>query len=223
MRIKLTWLLFFVFFSINAQIPYAFTDPLSGSFKIISGVTSHSFLVLAKASRSIEFNKGMRITGENNPFFKPEKTSKSALLEKHRLWLNMTNSGGAFKQLLIGYIEGATNGLDSDFDGISLDANPYLDFYSINSESNLVIQGRVLPFTDKDEVPLGYRTILTGYFTISIDHADGLLENQAVFIEDKFTHTIHDLRLSDYTFNTVSGTFRNRFVLKYTNKIIIIK
>ncbi|MDR7212674.1 T9SS sorting signal type C domain-containing protein [Flavobacterium piscis] len=146
-------------------------------------------------------------------------TAKSNL-ERHRIWLNMTNTGGAFKQILIGYIEGATNGLDRNFDGLSLDANPYIDFYSVISESNLVIQGRALPFSDADEVQLGYRTILTGDFTISIDHADGLLTHQPVFLEDKLTNTIHDLRVSGYTFATTTGTFKNRFVLRYKNQTL---
>ena len=145
-------------------------------------------------------------------------TAKSNLLEKHRLWLNMTNTGGAFKQLLIGYIESATNGLDNKFDGISLDANPYLDFYSINSGLNLVIQGRALPFLDTDQVELGYRSLITGSFTIAIDHGDGLLANHPVFLEDKLTNTVHDLRVSGYTFSTESGVFKNRFVLKYKNQ-----
>lgn len=145
-------------------------------------------------------------------------TAKPNLLEKHRLWINMTNTGGAFKQLLIGYIEGATNGLDSDFDGVSLDANPYIDFYSINSGTNLVIQGRSLPFSASDEVQLGYRTIIEGDFTIAIDHADGLLTNQAVFLEDKQTNIIHDLSSNDYVFATTAGTFKNRFILRYKSQ-----
>src|SRR5690606_12880949 len=117
-----------------------------------------------------------------------KKTFKSAALEKHRVWLNMTNTEGAFKQILVGYIQGATDGIDSDFDGVSLDANPYLDFYSWNSGVSLVIQGRALPFSDLDEVLLGYRTIIDGSFTIAIDDADGELTNHAVFLEDKYAN-----------------------------------
>jgi len=155
---------------------------------------------------------------KNIQLLNPSKTSKPSVLEKHRIWLNMTNTGGAFKQLLIGYIEGATNGYESDFDGITLDKNLYIDFYSINSNRNLVIQGRALPFTDSDTVPLGYRTIIAGEFTISIDQVDGMLTNQPVYIEDKLTNTLHDLRQSSYTFSTGVGIFNNRFVLRYTNK-----
>nr|WP_294932845.1 T9SS sorting signal type C domain-containing protein [uncultured Flavobacterium sp.] len=163
------------------------------------------------------FNNAGTVSGGNDQFVNPAKPS---VLEKHRVWLNMTNTGGAFKQLLVGYIEGATNGYDSDFDGITLDRNPYIDFYSINLDKKLVIQGRALPFTDSDAVPLGYRSILSGEFTISIDHADGMLSTHAVYLEDTVTNTLHDLRQSGYTFTTDTGVFNSRFVLRYTNKTL---
>lgn len=166
------------------------------------------------------FNDAVRVSENNIQFLKPSKTSKPSVLEKHRIWLNMTNTGGAFKQLLVGYIEGATNGYESDFDGITLDRNLYIDFYSINSGRNLVIQGRALPFDNSDVVPLGYRTIIEGEFTISISEVDGMLINQPVYIEDKLTNIIHDLRQNNYTFSTAVGVFNSRFVLRYTNKTL---
>lgn len=166
------------------------------------------------------FNDGRRTSENNNEFFKSSKTAKPGLLEKHRIWLNMTNTGGAFKQLLIGYVKGATNGYDSNFDGLSLNANAFIDFYSVNLGSNLVIQGRALPFTNSDVVPLGYRTIIAGEFTISIDEADGILTNHPVYLEDKLNNTINDLRQGGYTFTTETGIFNNRFVLRYTNNAL---
>jgi hypothetical protein len=41
-----------------------------------------------------------------------------------------------------------------------------------------------------------------------------------VFIEDKLTNTIFDLKSGNYTFNTVAGTFNDRFVLRYTDKTL---
>ncbi|MEL1255689.1 T9SS sorting signal type C domain-containing protein [Flavobacterium sp. DGU38] len=185
--------------------------------KIASG---QSFFALAIGNGPIVFNNGMRVSRNNDQFFKSGKTSKIQSLEKHRVWLNMTNTGGAFKQLLIGYVEGATNGFDRDFDGLSFDGNAFIDFYSIGTQSNLVIQGRALPFNDSDVVSIGYRTVIAGDFTISIDHADGLLGLQSVFLEDKLTNTLHDLTQGNYTFNTTTGVFNNRFVLRYTNKTL---
>jgi hypothetical protein len=149
-----------------------------------------------------------------------DNTAKVSAVERHRLWLNMTNPQGAFKQILVGYIQGATNGIDSDYDGVSLDANPYLDFYSLNSGISLVIQGRALPFSDLDEVLLGYRSAIEGTFTIAIDHADGMLVNHPVYLEDKYENVVHDLRLNDYTFEATIGVFKDRFVLRYKNETL---
>ncbi|MHC0439385.1 T9SS sorting signal type C domain-containing protein [Flavobacterium sp. 3-210] len=175
-----------------------------------------SFFVSTKAAGTITFNNTMRSGADNNgQFF---KTAKSDNFERHRVWLNMTNDGGAFKQLLVGYIDGATNDVESAFDGATFDGNKYLDFYSISQNSKLVIQGRALPFSDTDTVPLGYRTTIAGDFTIAIDEADGALATQKIYLEDKTTNTIHDLTQSNYTFKTAVGTFADRFVLRYTNK-----
>ncbi|MEO7976143.1 LamG-like jellyroll fold domain-containing protein [Flavobacterium sp.] len=179
-----------------------------------------SFFANAKAEGTIAFTNGMRIAGNNNQFFKPGKTGKTADLEKHRVWLDLSNNGGAFKETLVGYIEGATNGYDDNFDGLSFDANPYIDFYSINNDTKLVIQGRSLPFEDSDIVPLGYKSTIAGNFTIGINQTDGILANHAIYLEDKLTQTVHDLRLANYSFTTATGTFNERFVLKYTNKAL---
>ncbi|WP_431243378.1 T9SS sorting signal type C domain-containing protein [Flavobacterium sp. P21] len=132
----------------------------------------------------------------------------------------MTNEEGAFKQILVGYIEGATNSYEILYDGSTLDGNKYLDFYSLADTEKLTIQGRALPFTDNDTVPLGYKTTITGDFTIAIDQADGDLSTKKIYLEDKKTGTVHDLGQSNYTFTTEAGTFADRFVLRYTNKTL---
>ena len=180
-----------------------------------------SFFATANNAGTVAFTNNMRLGGiDNSQFFKPENNSNSASLERHRLWLNMTNSEGAFKQMLIGYIEGATNDFESKYDGVTFDGNPYLDFYSIANDNRYVIQGRALPFTHTDVVPLGYRSTIAGDFTISIDHVDGDLRNHAIYIEDKVTNTIHNLNSSNYTFSTATGTYIDRFVLTYVNRTL---
>lgn len=178
-------------------------------------------------TNEIVFNNSMRLDNssnimDNTQFFKTgntkEKTAKA--IEKHRVWLNLTNGNGAFKQTLIGYITDATNEFDSRFDGESFDANEFVDFYSVNLDKNLVIQGRKLPFDENDEVPLGFRTTIEGSFTININQVDGVLTNQSVYLEDKLLNVIYDLKQSPYSFTTGKGTFNNRFVLRYKNKTL---
>jgi len=195
--------------------------------KIASGQGFFASSKTPSSGSSIIYNNSMRVgvvdilKEDNTQFFKTRSPkTKLANIEKHRIWLNLKNTQGAFKQTLIGYITDATNEYDSRFDGESFDANEFVDFYSLNQDKNLVIQGRALPFDENDEVPLGYRTTIEGAFTINIDQVDGVLTNQAVFIEDKLTNTVFDLKGGNYTFNTVAGTFNDRFILRYTNKTL---
>lgn len=205
------------------------SDPLSpngkkptGKIASGQGFFASSIGGISNTSKII-FNNSMRVrsTASNSLFFKTRSPqTKTAAIEKHRIWLNLTNSQGAFKQILIGYITDATNEYDSRFDGESFDANEFADFYSVNQDKHLVIQGRALPFDENDEVPLGYRSAIEGTFTINIDQVDGVLTNQAVYIEDKLTNTVFNLKTGNYTFNTVAGTFNDRFILRYTNKTL---
>jgi hypothetical protein len=188
--------------------------PPSG--KIAAG---QSFFVGSKNAGSFEFNNSMRVSasGSNSQFFKMANTKKTAKIEKNRVWLNLANADGAFKQLLVGYITGATNDLDNLYDGASFDGNSYVDFYSVNNAKNLTIQGRALPFDANDQVPLGYKTTINGTFTISVDNTDGVLATQTVYLEDKLTNVLHNLKDGAYSFTTVKGEFKDRFVLRYTD------
>ncbi|MFC4393410.1 T9SS sorting signal type C domain-containing protein, partial [Flavobacterium quisquiliarum] len=189
-------------------------SPTAGSQSKPDGyiAAGQGFLVRSKTNQSVIFTNSMRVPGNNSQFF---KSASATAIERHRVWLNLTNTGGAFKQLLIGYATGATNSWDSSFDAVTLDAHPYLDFYSINENRKLVIQGRALPFTVSDTIPLGYRSALEGEFTIAIDHADGSLNTQTIYLQDNVTKKVHNLTTGNYTFTTAIGVFNNRFVLRY--------
>ncbi|TDW46094.1 hypothetical protein EV144_107288 [Flavobacterium sp. 270] len=172
-----------------------------------------AFFVKSKTASNAIFTNSMRISGNNSQFYK--NANVDANIEKHRVWVNFTNTQGAFKQILIGYVTGATNTWDNNYDGETLDGNKYVDFYSINEEKKLAIQGRLVPFDDSDNIPLGYRSAIAGDFTIAIDHTDGDLSNRAIYLEDKKTGLVQDLQTGNYKFTTAIGTFDDRFVLRY--------
>lgn len=181
-----------------------------------------SFFALSKGAGSVVFDNSMRVSStgaafDNSDFFRGVK-SKSKSVEKHRVWLNLTNKGGVFKQLLVGYVKGATDGYDTAFDGEHFNANRFVDFYSINEGKDLTIQGRSLPFDTKDQIPLGYKSTIAGTFEISIDHVDGGLVSQAIFIEDKVVNRMHNLKNGPYSFTTEKGTFNDRLVLRYSDQ-----
>lgn len=170
------------------------------------------FIVQKKAGGSLGtalFTNSMRTKSNNdNQFFKSANTD-----ERSRIWLNVTNAAGEFGQTLIAYMAQAENGVDRS-DGIYLnDGSTALTSWLDNSE--YIIQGRA-PFTVADVVPLNFKTLTAGSYTIAIDHVDGLFTgNQAVFLKDNLTGITHNLKTSAYTFATVAGSFNARFELRY--------
>ena len=126
-----------------------------------------------------------------------------------------------FSQQLIGYFDNATLGFDKGYDGPFSDAGNYVNFYSFIDDDAFKIQGRS-SFDENDQVRLGYFSAVAGTFNISIDSKEGVFANanQAVFLEDKVTNSLFDLKSGSYTFTTEKGTFNNRFVLRYTDKTL---
>jgi hypothetical protein len=76
------------------------------------------FVTSINNTGDLKFNNSMRLIGQNSSFFRFNKAKQNEV-EKHRIWLNLFNNQGAFKQILVGYANRATNGLDASFDGES--------------------------------------------------------------------------------------------------------
>ncbi|MGK4567503.1 GEVED domain-containing protein [Flavobacterium sp. 3HN19-14] len=165
------------------------------------------FLLKTSASGTATFMNSMR-TGNNSATF-----FRNANTEKHRIWLNLTNSVGLQNQILIGYMDGATNGADVSVDAKQIEGN-INNIASMIGEEKFNIQARALPFADTDEIPMSFNALTAGDFTISLDHADGLFditEGQDVFIKDNLTGLTHNIKESAYAFAAEAGTTTNRF------------
>ncbi len=180
------------------------------------------FLVRAKAgATSVFFDNTMRnYTSFHNVFFRNSDSAQTTPeLEKHRIWLNLTNEGGAFGQMLLGYVETATEGVDDKFDGLYInDGGIALTSFLDNNE--YIIQGRSLPFNNADVVPLNFKTPFAGTYSISISQVDGLFAgDQDIFIKDNLTSVTHNLKDSPYTFATEAGSFSDRFEVLYQSAL----
>lgn len=191
--------------------------PPSG--KIASG---QGFFIKGLTSGTATFKNSMRIAGNNDLFYRIQspKANDTSSPEKHRYWLNISNTQGAFKQTLVGYAEGATMGIDRLFDGEMVDVGNAITIYTFADNAKLSIQGRSLPFDVTDTVPLGYKSTIASTYTFSLNDFDGLFTDQNIYIEDKDLNIIHDLKAGAYTFNTAIGTFDTRFVLRYTDSML---
>jgi hypothetical protein len=64
---------------------------------------------------------------------------------------------------------------------------------------------------------LGVDVIENGIYTIALAMTDGLFNNnsQDIFLEDKYTNTIHNLRQNPYVFPSNAGSFTDRFLIRY--------
>lgn len=187
----------------------------------------------AGSTNTAYFRNNMRVAGMNNQFYSDDQPTTG--LEKHRVWVNITSATGAYDETLVGYIENATQGFDPLFDGTTFPAGNAVSIYSLLEDKKIAIQGRSLPFDNQDIVPLGYRTNVAGEFTIALEQFDGLFGDQDVFLYDKTAQTYHNLKNGGFTFTSVTGTFEDRFELRYVdttlgtidhekaNSVIVIK
>jgi hypothetical protein len=169
---------------------------------------------------TVYFRNSMREQGSNTNFFRMSTQPSSDELEKHRIWLDLTNPEGAYKQTMVGYIESATDAKDRGFDSDMVDAGSAVNLYSLLESEKLCIQGRALSFDVNDQFPLGFRINFAGNYEIKLADFDGLFENQNIYLEDTFLGTIHDLKSGNYSFSSETGTFDTRFILRFTDSAL---
>ncbi len=175
------------------------------------------FLVEAKngAIPKVTFTNSMRVGNNANQFFR-----NVADFEKHRYWLNLTNTDGLFSQMMVGYMTDATNGIDDGYDGKNINDSP-ISLTSTISNEEYTIQAKGLPFVIEDIVPLNFKTNVVGNFTISINNTDGFFaEGQEIFIKDNLLNSIHSLNEADYSFYSEAGNFNSRFEIVYQNSTL---
>ena len=183
------------------------------------------FFIKTVASGTAYFRNSMRTggtTNTNNNFYRSASTASSvdddptAAYEKHRIWLDISNNGNGYKQLLVGYIQEGTDGLDRLFDGEMVDNGNAVVLYTKVDDVKLSIQGRGLTFTPNDTFALGYKATVADTYKINLSDFDGLFLNQDIYLEDKLLNVVHNLKEGYYTFSSNAGTFEDRFVLRFS-------
>ncbi|WP_170826797.1 choice-of-anchor D domain-containing protein [Flavobacterium caeni] len=181
-------------------------DPLS---LVPNGVIQVGQGFIARAtSTTIGFTNAMRIGDNQNQFFRQN-------IERNRIWLNLTNAEGVFSQTMVAYMTGATQGVDAKIDGLYFN-DSQIALTSIVEGNEYAVQGRALPFENTDVVPLGFKAVTAGNYTIGLDHVDGLFaEGQEIYLKDNSDNSTHDLNEGSYTFATEAGVFNNRFEIVY--------
>ena len=178
--------------------------------------TGQGFLVEAiNTQTSVTFNNTMRVANNDDQFFRQsENEAEVSELSGDKVKLSISDSAGLKNQLLVGYFENATNGVDYAIDGKSLDNYP-IGLTTTIDNVEYAIEGRS-SFSDSDEVKLRFKSETAGEFVISIDELSGVFaSNQSVYLKDKIAGKLHDLKRSEYRFVSESGVFKDRFELTY--------
>jgi hypothetical protein len=174
------------------------------------------FFVNSAGAYSAKFTNEMREDAiTSTQFFKEGDATKTINEEeKHRVWLNLNSKATPINQILVGYIQGASVNVDEKIDGKMLDTSKTM-LYNLIDNSEYVIQGKGLPFTDEDVIKLGLKVVEAGDFEINIEQVDGLFTTQDVFVKDNYANVIHNLKEGSYNFIAQVGTFNDRFELIY--------
>ncbi|WP_309641136.1 fibronectin type III domain-containing protein [Flavobacterium sp.] len=179
--------------------------------------TGQGFFVEATgASPTLTYTNSQRIGNHANQFFRTND-----IIEINRVWLNATNTMGAFSQILVGYITGATLGVDNAIDGRYINDGT-IALTSVIDNVDYAIQGRPLPFDPADVVALNFKAAIAGDYTIAIDHLDGFFTgSQDILLRDNFSGSIHDLKAGAYTFTASAGLTTGRFEIIYQQSLSV--
>lgn len=175
---------------------------------------------------NVVFNNSMRVTGNNDQFF---RTSNSNLPNKIKL--NLSSDNGVFNQILIGYVNGATDADDGMYYDAykNLSANANAIFYSLmnlNADKKFAIQGKSPSSLNLDEViPLGFYTSIAEptIYSLSIAHLQGeFMTTNNVYLKDNARQTIHNLSDSAYNFTSETGEFNHRFEVVFQPEVLSV-
>jgi hypothetical protein len=149
------------------------------------------FIVEARENATeVVFNNDMRILNNANQMFRTGENATQSV-SNDRYWLKMTNTNGAFSQIMVGYFAEATQGLDPEIDAKQIADGTILLSSTIGSEG-FAIQGRQAPFMPTDVVPLSYTVEAAGSYTIALDGLEGVFEaDTAVYLKDNETGAMH--------------------------------
>jgi hypothetical protein len=212
------------YYTCNLSGPTGFTLSGTGNNTPPTGfiASGQGFFVENQIAGNLKFDNTMREIKNNTNFYKIKRSKNVAELERHRIWLDVTDSAlTTGSQTLVGYIENATNGFDFGYDSYLFDSTRPLLIYSMLGTDALAINGKALPFVDTDTWSIGYSTKIADKITLSINRVDGLFEgDQPIFLEDKTLKVLHNLKEAPYTFASAAGAFNDRFVLYFASKTL---
>ena len=193
---------------INGKIPTNYWSSCQGIF------------VNALKEGTLKFDNNMKVHDPANNFFKGEHKKETDQTDK--IWLNLYNDEGVFSQILVGFLEGATENFEPEYDAIRLSNAGTVSLFSYSNNNRLAIQGTD-PLDNDSRVTIGLDSNIDSEMDlkIGIHKTEGKLNQSDVLLFDKETGTVHNLKQNDYIFKVKkSESFMDRFELVFDKNTI---
>lgn len=173
---------------------------------------------------NVEFNNCMRVTGDNNTFYRSPYVTESTET-KNKFKLALTNNTGIYNEILIGYFPECTMGYDRMYDA-TMNSVSTTRFSSLLDGTNTRLSINARPeFSLNDKVDLGINKNAVGLetYTISKHSEEGIFaNNQIVYLHDKLLGYYHNLNEGDYTFQIANTNNDGRFEVVYLNETLSV-
>ncbi|RZV66312.1 MAG: T9SS type A sorting domain-containing protein, partial [Flavobacteriaceae bacterium] len=178
--------------------------------------TGQGIFVKSNQAGTATFKNTHRVVGNNDQFFRNANNPDDG-----KSWFKLSGDNG-FSSILIGFLPGATDGYEGDFDGEFVNEGSAIEFYSLIDGNKYAIQGRPeLENGIDEEVPLGLEVTTAGNYTISI-FQEFIDPNFDIILDDTLENIQTDLRSGDYTFNIASPSeINDRFILRYNYNVVL--
>lgn len=200
----------------TSYITYSGGTYSSGNEPYYNIQPGQGFIVQATAAGDVVFNNGQRVATDGR-FFRNNPQATSA--GEGRLWLKLKRDTELAGSIAIGYKDGATNDLDTDFDGKYINDSSLALTSSVQGQE-LAVQHRATPFVETDIVPLSFKTVTAGTYSIEFNGTDGVLDTQDVYLEDLLLNQTVDIKANPYTFTSAVGVYAERFRIVYVNNAL---
>lgn len=183
---------------------------------------AQGFFVTAKDGGQIQFKNEHRYfkkeeIGEEGSIFIRSSNSKGTSRKEQnevdktpRIYLDYASPQGNFRQLLVAFIPTTTDNIDIGYDAKNIENLNEDLFWNVAGE-RLVIQA-VSDYLNRT-LPLVIKTSAVGTSKITLSSLENISAETDIYIRDKETGNLHNLRTSTFEVNLTAGIYTNRFEL----------
>ena len=132
---------------------------------------------------------------------------------RQKIRLGYINPEGFRRQILLGFDENSTDGIDLGYDGESIGVTANDMYWSLENQKYVI---QALPdFNIEREVAIGLATETAGGGTITLDGLENIDNTVGIYIKDNYTGITHDLRASDFQVSIPAGNTDDKYSLVF--------